>query len=602
MKIKVLVIAPYQGLLELIKNLEQELLNFELIVHVADLAESLMLLEMYKDEPIDFIISRGGTAETLKKNTSIPVVEIELSGYDILRILTLLKEYNQKIEMIGFKNIIQGFESISKLIDIDITYTVVRQKEEVKTALTQAKKNGARIIVGDTVTVRMAKEIGLEGVLITSGRESIMEAFYKVEEMHKFHQRLNSQTTVYRTVLNELESAVVVVSKSGIVKFANQSFNHILELERSSKKEVSLFEAYPFFKKILVNTEHQLQLHYQLFLSNQDKLYDIKVGYMNREGMEGLYFFELNNPGLSEGANEVTIIFPHKNEAYPQLVISSSLFENAIDQSKDKIQSSQPITVLGEMGTGKRIFVNSLFKAFFSKESSLIEINLNQISMKKFNQVLKIFEIEAEDTLIHVRGIENTTLAQQQKLLSRLKDIKARLVFSFVGNPDILLHNEFKLDRDLLELLKDQYIYFPPLRERVGELKEMIQSFIVQNNERYGKQVVGVRPEVLGALQDHVWNGNLLELKKVIQEFVKQTEDEYVSEELLSVLNGKNKKGTPQLSAHDHGAVINLNQSLDNIESEIIDFIMKEENMNQSKVAKRLGINRSTLWRKLKKD
>jgi transcriptional regulator, propionate catabolism operon regulatory protein len=600
MKIKVLVIAPYQGLLELMKNLEPELMNFELVVHVADLAESLMLLDMYKEEHFDFIISRGGTANTLKKNTCIPVIEIEISGYDILRILTLLKEYNQKIEMIGFKNIIQGFESISKLIDIDITYTIIKQKEEVNHALFQAKQHGARIIVGDTITVRMAKDIGLQGVLITSGKESILEAFYKAREMHKVHEQLKSKTTVYQNVLNELESAVVVISETGAVKFANQSFYQILNLESESSKEASLFDAHPLFKKILVNSKHQLQQHYQLLLSDRDMLYDIKLGAMTFDSQEPLYYFELKSPDIMREKREATIVFPYKNEAFPELVISSELVEDALAICKGRIDASKPISILGEIGTGKRLFVSSLFKSFFPNGSSLIEINLNRIGMKKFNQVVKMLEIEAVDTLILIRGIENTTVPQQQKLFNSLRGIKSQLVFSFVGNQEILHNNEFKLDQELLQVINEQLIYFPPLRERVGELKEMIQSFIVQFNEIYGKQVVGVRQEVLEVLQEHSWEGNLLELKKVIQEFVKRSEDEYISVELLDLLDTEVRN--ENYNCNGNGTFINLDQPLEKIEAEIIDIIMKQEKMNQSKVAKRLGINRSTLWRKLKKE
>ncbi|MSS96026.1 winged helix-turn-helix transcriptional regulator [Eubacterium sp. BL-380-WT-2B] len=47
---------------------------------------------------------------------------------------------------------------------------------------------------------------------------------------------------------------------------------------------------------------------------------------------------------------------------------------------------------------------------------------------------------------------------------------------------------------------------------------------------------------------------------------------------------------------------LNLDQPLEDIERDIITILLKQENHNQSKVAKRLGISRSTLWRKLKND
>jgi transcriptional regulator with PAS, ATPase and Fis domain len=80
---------------------------------------------------------------------------------------------------------------------------------------------------------------------------------------------------------------------------------------------------------------------------------------------------------------------------------------------------------------------------------------------------------------------------------------------------------------------------------------------------------------------------------------VKYSDDEYITEDVLMLLQGDNQSTSVPNTA---SAFINLDQPLENIEAEIIHLVMKQEDMNQSKAAKRLGINRSTLWRKLKQE
>ncbi|WP_019154024.1 sigma-54-dependent Fis family transcriptional regulator [Robertmurraya massiliosenegalensis] len=588
LKIKVLVIAPYQGLMESIKAMESKFTEFEIIIHMADLTESLMLLETYKDEALDFIISRGGTADLLREHTSIPVIDIEVSGYDILRILTLLKGYQQSMEMIAFKNIIQGFESISKLIDIDITYTVITHKDEVELAIQKAKQNEVKIVVGDTITVRLANELGMQGVLITSGRESIIEAFEKAKHMYQALERVSEETVFYQNILYEIDTPIALVEENGTMRFANHSFYKVLQVEQVVKdSELSLFEIQPGFKKIMDFIKKGLKLQYQLSIQENNELYVIKVDYLQRTNQKLLYVFSLQRTEVFK--DEVNIVFYHKMDHFPQLLLSSTLFHTAVDIGVSRIQSRQPIAVSGEEGTGKSMFIQALFKSHFPKSTTLLEVKLGKVTMKSFNQLMKMLETE-EEALIYIKGIENTSMTQQEKIIQLYKNIKAHLVFSFIGRNDVLADYENSLTPELFQILDENLLFFPPLREREDELEEMIKTFIVHYNERYGKQIVGVRPKVIDAMKHHPWNENLTELKKVIEEFVKATTDEYISEEVLPLLEEN------QVS---EGQIINLNQPLSEIEADIINIVMRQENMNQSKVAKRLGINRSTLWRKL---
>ncbi|HBC95978.1 MAG TPA: hypothetical protein DC034_04160, partial [Clostridium sp.] len=86
---KVFAIAPYNGLKELILQLAENEKDIDLQAEVGDLDLGVEIAKKAQRMSADIIISRGGTAELIQREVDIPVVDIEVSGYDILRVVTL---------------------------------------------------------------------------------------------------------------------------------------------------------------------------------------------------------------------------------------------------------------------------------------------------------------------------------------------------------------------------------------------------------------------------------------------------------------------------------------------------------------------------------
>jgi propionate catabolism operon transcriptional regulator len=98
------------------------------------------------------------------------------------------------------------------------------------------------------------------------------------------------------------------------------------------------------------------------------------------------------------------------------------------------------------------------------------------------------------------------------------------------------------------------------------------------------------------------WPGNLLELENLIQEMLILTKGHYTEwNEVKDVLDRLDR--TPGSSLPEAAyAQIDLSGTFEEIEERILRHVLQEEGMNQSKTCKRLGINRTTLWRKLNKN
>ena len=102
MKTRILAIAPYQGLKEMINEAISDRDDLEMTIRIGDLANGLEIVRSYDLDDFDIIISRGGTAKMISANITIPVVEIEISVYDILRAIKLAENYSNRFAIIGY--------------------------------------------------------------------------------------------------------------------------------------------------------------------------------------------------------------------------------------------------------------------------------------------------------------------------------------------------------------------------------------------------------------------------------------------------------------------------------------------------------------------
>ncbi|MCK6259134.1 hypothetical protein LCY76_21410 [Fictibacillus sp. KIGAM418] len=137
-------------------------------------------------------------------------------------------------------------------------------------------------------------------------------------------------------------------------------------------------------------------------------------------------------------------------------------------------------------------------------------------------------------------------------------------------------------------------IRMPALRDRKKDIQKLTTYFIAVYHQELGTTAVRIKEDALEELQNFSWPGNVAELKALIKDAVilekGYTLEKKSIQQLLNSTNSKNK----------HSIEPFLKGTLNEIEEKIIRLVLEEEDFNQTKAAKRLGITRATLWRKLK--
>jgi transcriptional regulator with PAS, ATPase and Fis domain len=203
--------------------------------------------------------------------------------------------------------------------------------------------------------------------------------------------------------------------------------------------------------------------------------------------------------------------------------------------------------------------------------------------------------------------INNSSLSLQAKLLRVLQDgafyrmgdttprsVDVRvLAASNRSMQDLIASQEFR--EDLYYRLKVIEIHIPSLHERRDDIPLLVNYFVARISARIGKQVKGVTTRVLGALMRYEWPGNVRELENLLERMIILSEGDMMDVDLLPPEISAEREYTARAMEHIPP------QSLEEIEAYFIQKTLRDTDGDRGLTAEILGIDKSTLWRKIKR-
>ena len=278
--------------------------------------------------------------------------------------------------------------------------------------------------------------------------------------------------------------------------------------------------------------------------------------------------------------------------------------------------TDSPVFIQGESGTGKELVANTVWHYSKRKDTPFIALNCASLSESLIESEifghekgaftsayqLKHGLVEVADTgTLFLDEIGEMPIGLQAKLLRFLDSGEFRRVG---GNKALTVDVRLiaATNKDLAAMIKkgtfreDLYyrlnvinITLPPLRERKEDIAALARHFLQQYAKKLDKSITDLTSDALELLAGYHWPGNVRELENVVERAVILCESDLLGAEDLSV-------PTPAVIAE-----LGTNPSLEEMEKNYILRVLKEANGNQSKASQLLGIDRKTLYLKLKK-
>ena len=180
----------------------------------------------------------------------------------------------------------------------------------------------------------------------------------------------------------------------------------------------------------------------------------------------------------------------------------------------------------------------------------------------------------------------------------------ARLVLSSSANLALAVE-QGRFRQDLYHRISSIRLMAPPLRQRDADIELLAEHFRARYAHQFGRQVVGFTRDALDALQRHDWPGNVRELQGVIQRAVTLCNNSRISSSHLApILNhARSTRGGLTNSHRPHltMGIRPLKEALEEPEKQIIIQALQALNWNRQETARMLDINRTTLYKKMKK-
>lgn len=602
---KILLIAPYEEINDV---------NFTsdyLIKKVVNLNEVERTARKFEENGGQIIITRGGSAERLKRKVHIPIVEIKVTSEDILKIFEKFKYKNEVIGVVGYKSVINKCQWIADCMGIDIKILEIDSKIEQFQIISQIgefiKKYKITNFMGDVVLQNILKNhpLPINFELIKSSQESVLEALNRAEEILRVKELEKEKNKMLTILLNHIDIGVIYFNKKQIIEHINLKAESLFPdkkeikkiIEKAFTEESKILEIEDkqiFFNKIPLIINEELKGTLFTFrevetIENEEKI--IRKEFM-KKGLSAKYTFE-NFLTNNQNMNRIKII------------------------AKKYSKVDGTILITGESGTGKEILAQSIHNASKRVNGPFIALNCSAIPSLLLeselfgyeagsftgaskNGKVGIFDLAHKGT-IFLDEIGELPLDLQAKFLRVLQEKEFRRIggeeikktdvrIIAATNVDLIkLVDEKKFRADLYYRLNVLRLETLALKDRKDDVSYLILFFLKKLGKIHEKYIDKLDLELLSFLENYDWPGNVRELENVVQRIILLAENptvKYKDIELFLTDIHKNNKDISIFSG-----------SLKDIKKKIILEILSQENNNKSKVAKRLEIDRGTLDR-----
>lgn len=624
---KIAFIAPYGEMLSTGQQVIEDLgFSHKVYCCLGGLRKGLEIARTLENRGIDAIVTRGGTAELIANSgLQVPVVEIPVTFQDLAEALVTAKSMigrdNPRIAVMAFKNMIHSIEVFAKIMDIELMIYPLHGEEEIPYKIACALDDKADVLIGGMSTTKLAMEQGMKTVLLTSGKESFRTAFLQAENVSYARQLEKERMQKFRVLVDYSIQGIISIDREKRINVFNHAAERLLGCSAAKVMGTNVELICPSLP-IDSSLKDGNALHGELIKANQHRLMANVVPISIDKRVTGAMITIEDVGQIIE--KEATI----RNEMYNKGLSAQYQLKDILGSSpqirevkriaEEYAGIDATVLITGKSGTGKELFAQSIHNASKRRNGPFVAINCGAIPSNLLESQLfgyaegaftgaskkgkaGLFELAHTGTIFLDEIGEMDKLAQtsllrviQERRVMRLGDDRAlsidvRIIAATNKNLKQLVKDE-KFREDLYYRINVLPLEIPLLKERNGDAVCIAEHFLQVYNEKYNRSVT-LSEEAKDCIRTHDWSGNIRQLRNVIERLAVVSQQKNVSVELMeSIL------GTSAVSREVQIQPVDTDSS----EKTKILRLLKEEKYNQKEVARRMGINRSTLYRKMK--
>jgi len=580
----------------------------------------------------DVIIARGFSSYLVRmKNSLIPVVEVPILPNDIIRTICKCKELypGKQIVFPGTYAAIKQAQFLNVLLD-NINLEIIEMNstmgDEIKIAFEKIKSKNFVIIGGEPICEYAVKH-NLPNILIETGYEAMYTAITEAKRTAYISQTEQEKNQIQNTIINSIPNGLVVLDTDGRVLQCNTFAINMFQLSNQQIVGTQFNKLFPSQKEFCDTCLGSNEFPETICNYQNNYLVIRKTGIFINNSLIGSYLTFQYASQLQEVESKVrTKIYKTPLIAKYHLfdiLGESKVIREKIEMASRYAESDASILITGETGTGKELFAQGIHNASSRRDGPFVAINCAAIPESlleselfgyeegAFTGALKggkpgLIELAHHGTLFLDEISELPTNLQgrllrvlQEKEIRRLGASKPTIVdirvISATNKNLATLVSQGQFRSDLYYRLVVLKLVLPSLEERKDDIPILAQNFILKFSKKMSKNPIILSNEMISALQSYPWNGNIRELENICEcLMVLSKNGKLTNTTFHHILSEKISPEIPQddtfFSSSPRGSIT----------KEQVEELLKKK-MSHANMARYLHINRTTLWRDLKK-
>lgn len=612
----ILIIAPHRKIEYVCRKVAENYDDVDVVLGLLD--KAIEISKCAEEQGVEAIISRGGTARIIEEAVqSIPVVEIPVSPYDLLRDIYSAKKYGKNIFVIGFQNVIEGVELLGPILDINMRTYQIHNEEDGERYIKQLINSGEKIdaLLGGTVAENLSLKYNIPTVLLETSASVIDSSIKDARKFVEATRKEKEKTEQFKAILHYISAGVISVNKDGIITVFNPAAGKIIGVSDKEAIGRPVGELIPDTRLNKVIEKNKPELG-QLIQIGKAQVLANRVPIIIKDKTVGAVATFEDITKIQEYEQKIRAKLLTKGHvakySFADIIGESEVLVRTKERAKKFAATDSTVLIVGESGTGKEMFAQSIHLESERKRGPFVAVNCTAIPQNLLESELFGYEegaftgarkegksglfTEAHGGTMFLDEIGEISIELQARLLRVLQEREVRPLGSnkvipidvriiAATNKDLLQEvQKGAFRRDLYYRLNILKLKVPSLIERREDIRLLSEYFVNKVSLKYKKKAK-ISEDALCKLQNYNWPGNIREIENIIESLVVLSDETIPGEQADEILN-------EYLDGDEEGTV-----SLEEIKKRHILKILSECQGNQTLAADRLGISRTHLWR-----
>lgn len=425
------------------------------------------------------------------------------------------------------------------------------------------------------------------------------------------------------SIMDSIDEGIIAIDENGYIVYTNSVINQTFSLSSAELKEKRIYEVLPqsYIEKLVKENIQFSNIETAININGNEfnALVSGKTVQLGEKSAGSILTFK-KMADVYKVINEISL--SNLSTSFDDIIGSSVEIRQVKEKAKKVASSNSTILILGESGTGKELFARAIHDSSNRRNRPFIAFNCAAIPETLIESELFGYEEGAftgavrggktgkfqlaQGGTIFLDEIGDMPIHLQTKLLRVLQEkaiekiggqksisIDARVVAATNKELEKMVENgEFR--EDLYYRLNVIPINIPPLRERTGDIKIMLEYFLKQYNNKLGKNIKGFSANVESILLNNKWKGNVRELENVVEYSVNMETTSYIT--INSIPQKiKNTEGNKSSSMN----IISIQEMEKKLIQEAL-ILYGDGVTGKNMAADALKISMATLYRKIK--